>query len=236
MALEVQQADVAYGPKQVVHQASLKVEDGSILALVGHNGAGKTTLLKAIMGLLPIRRGDVLYDGQVDRGRTTSSIIRRGVAYCAQGGEVFRSLTVDENLELAAFHLRDRSAEQRNVAAVFDLFPILLERRRSQAGVLSGGERQQLAIAMAMMTSPRVMLLDEPSGGLAPMLVEKVFQSIRQINREFGVAILLVEQNLHQAFGIAQQVSVMRSGRIVYNGTPEEIERDDSMREAILGF
>jgi branched-chain amino acid transport system ATP-binding protein len=236
VALEVREIDVSYGQKQVIQQATLRVEPGSIVALVGHNGAGKTTLLKAIMGLLPLQRGEVRYDGLSGRRHSPADIIRAGVSYCAQGGEVFRTLSVDENLDLAAYHLSDRARERANRETVFDLFPVLLERRKAQAGVLSGGERQQLAIAMALMTSPRVLLLDEPSGGLAPMLVEKVFQSIQRINREYDVAILLVEQNLHQAFGIAQQVYVLRSGKIAYSGPTEELERDDSMRQAILGF
>lgn len=236
MVLEVREADVGYGQKQVVHRASLRVEAGSIVALVGHNGAGKTTLLRAIMGLLPLQHGEVRFDGRAERRVRPADAIRAGVAYCAQGGEVFRTLTVDENLDLAAYHLADRARERANRETVFDLFPVLRERRRMLAGVLSGGERQQLAIAMALMTSPRVLLLDEPSGGLAPMLVEKVFQSIQRINREYGVAILLVEQNLHQAFGVARQVYVLRSGSIAYSGPTAELERDTAMREAILGF
>ncbi|HZU04613.1 MAG TPA: ABC transporter ATP-binding protein [Chloroflexota bacterium] len=234
MALEVCDVDVAYGPKRVVHGVSLAVQMGEIVALIGHNGAGKTTLLRAIMGLLPLQRGQVLYAGRP--ARRPAEIIRQGVSYCPQGGEVFRSLTVEENLALAAYQLRNRELELRNRAAVFELFPVLLERRRQLAGTLSGGERQQLAIGMALMTSPKVLLLDEPSGGLAPMVVEKVFESIRQINQQWGAAILLVEQNLRQAFALAQRVYALRNGRVVYHGTPGELERDASLREALLGF
>ena len=236
LTLEVREADVSYGRKRVVQGATLTVEGGRIVALVGHNGAGKTTLLRAIMGLLPLERGEVLFDGQSIPGRSTAEIIRRGVADCPQGGQGSRPLPVDEDLELAPYHLRDSGQEAANRESALALFPILRERQYAQAGTLSGGERQQLAIAMALMTSPRVLLLDEPSGGLAPLLVERVFQSIRQINQERGTALLVVEQNLRQAFGIAEQVYVLRSGSIVYSGDPDKLEHDESLRQAILGF
>ena len=236
MALEVRGIDVAYGHKQVIHRASLTGETGRIVALVGHNGAGKTTVLRAIMGLLPLKGGEVLLDGQRANHWSTGEIIRHGLAYCPQGGEVFKTLSIQENLDLAAFHLGDTRKEAKLRDLVFDLFPILKERRGAHAGTLSGGERQQLVIGMGLMTAPTLLLLDEPSGGLAPLMVEKVFQVIRQINQESGLAILVVEQNLVQAFGVAQEIYVLRSGQVVYGGESAALDRDESARQAILGF
>ena len=234
--LEVRNASVSYGRKRVVEDVSLTVDDGTIVACVGHNGAGKTTLLRATMGAVRLEAGAVVVDGQAYRGGGPAEMIRSGVSLCTQGGEVFRSLTVDENLALAAYCARQREEEQRNREAAFQLFPVLADRRGAQAGLLSGGERQQLAIAMALMTSPRVLLLDEPSGGLAPLMVQRVFEAIVRINQEHGTAILVVEQNLRQVLGIARKVYVLRSGRLAYEGTPQSLEHDDAARGAILGF
>ena len=209
-----------YGKKHVVDGVDLEVESGRILLLLGHNGAGKTTLARALFGLLKVAAGAVLLGGRDITGRTPARNVADGFAFVPQGHGVFRTLSVEANLELGGFVERERArlAERRQL--VFDLFPILAERRSQLAGTLSGGQQQMLAIGIALMHAPRLILLDEPSIGLAPNLVEKVMQSVVQINRTLGATILMIEQNVKASLPIAHRVAVLKTGRKIYDGPP----------------
>jgi branched-chain amino acid transport system ATP-binding protein len=209
-----------YGKKRVVDGVDLEVESGRILLLLGHNGAGKTTLARALFGLLKVAAGAVLLGGRDITGRTPARNVADGFAFVPQGHGVFRTLSVEANLELGGFVERERArlAERRQL--VFELFPILAERRSQLAGTLSGGQQQMLAIGIALMHAPRLILLDEPSIGLAPNLVEKVMQSVVQINRTLGATILMIEQNVKASLPIAHRVAVLKTGRKIYDGPP----------------
>jgi branched-chain amino acid transport system ATP-binding protein len=234
MALEVAEVDVSYGKKQVLRGVALRVEPKEIVALIGHNGAGKTTLLRAIIGALRVQRGRIAFDGQPLANGDPQRNVQAGVVYCPQGGQVFRTLTVEENLGVAAM-VRPRDARgEADAARVYALFPRLAERRTFKGGVLSGGERQMLAIGMALMAGPRLLLVDEPSGGLAPLYVDRLFEAIVQINREYRAAILLVEQNFTHALGVAHRVYVMRNGAIADSGTPAALR--ERLQETFFGF
>jgi branched-chain amino acid transport system ATP-binding protein len=211
---------VGYGKKHVVDGVDLEVEPGRILLLLGHNGAGKTTLARALFGLLKVAAGAVLLGGRDITGRTPARNVADGFAFVPQGHGVFRTLSVEDNLELGGFveHERARLAERRRL--VLELFPILAERRAQLAGTLSGGQQQMLAIGIALMHAPRLLVLDEPSLGLAPNLVEKVMQSVVQINRTLGATILMIEQNVKASLPIAHRVAVLKTGRKIYDGPP----------------
>ena len=209
-----------YGKKHVVNGVDLEVDAGRILLVLGHNGAGKTTLARALFGLLKVAAGAVLLGGRDITGRTPARNVADGFAFVPQGHGVFRTLSVEANLELGGFVERERArlAERRQL--VFELFPILAERRAQLAGTLSGGQQQMLAIGIALMHAPRLILLDEPSIGLAPNLVEKVMQSVVQINRTLGATILMIEQNVKASLPIAHRVAVLKTGRKIYDGPP----------------
>lgn len=221
-ALEVRGLQVAYGSKVVLHDVSLEVGPREIIGLIGANGAGKSTLLKAVTGLVSPLRGSIRFFGQEIAGRAPHLNAREGIVFCPQGGQVFRRLTVEENLAVSA-HGRDRQQVRAAIEEVYELFPHLGERRGFKAGVLSGGERQMLALGLALMLSPRLFLIDEPSGGLAPVLVEHLFDRIRTIGRRLRTPILLVEQNLKHALALADRLYVLRNGRIVFQGSPGEL-------------
>ncbi len=210
--LEASELVAGYGTKQVLHGVSLRVEAGEIVALIGHNGAGKTTLLKTLFGLLPVRGGEVRYAGRPITGRRAALNVRDGLSFVPQGHGIFTDLTVGENLELGGYSVG--AAEPERLAAIYDLFPILKERRDQRAGTLSGGQQQMLALGLALVLRPKLLLLDEPSLGLAPVLVQRVLESVQEINRRFGTAALLVEQNVKQALRIAGRVYVMKIGQI----------------------
>ena len=235
MPLRVRDLTVGYGAKQVVHEASLDIGEREIVVLIGHNGAGKSTLLDGIFGVLSPIGGTVLWNERPVARRSPSTNLRAGIGYAPQGGQVYRTLSVAENLALGAFALSDRRAVARNIERVYQLFPVLRERRQGRAGSLSGGERQMLSVGAVLAASPRLALLDEPSGGIAPILVEKMFQTLRGIVDEFGTSILLVEQNLEQAFAIADRVYVMAAGRIVLEGTPAALEADARFADVYFG-
>lgn len=232
--LVVANVDVCYAQKKVLNDVSLSVRTKEIVALIGHNGAGKTTLLKTILGAVKVERGRVTFAGEDVTNASPSANVQRGIVYCPQGGDVFRRLTVLENLEIARLTNRTNSRVDESIERIFDLFPALASRRNYKAGVLSGGERQMLSISIMLMLSPRLFLIDEPSGGLAPMYVDRVFQSIQRINREFGAAILVVEQNLKHAFDISGRVYVMRNGQMVFEGTSEQVQ--ETVGEHFFGF
>lgn len=213
--LAVDELVTGYGRKQVVFGASLSVRAGTIVALIGHNGAGKTTTLKAIAGLLPVWTGQVLFDGATIARASSAARVRHGLAFVPQERFVFADLTVAENLELGAFAVRDRKLVAERREAVLALLPVLAERRRQLAGTLSGGEQRMVSLGMALMMRPRLLLMDEPSLGLAPFLVERIMETIQEIVRRERFSILLVEQNVRHALAIATHVYVMRTGRII---------------------
>jgi branched-chain amino acid transport system ATP-binding protein len=226
--LEVRDVTAGYGGFEVLHGVSLEVPDHAVVALLGHNGAGKSTLLETIYGQLPLRGGAVLFKGQPRVGRGGAASARLGIRYVPQEGNTFADLSIADNLKLGAYALApDRAQLAQAMERVFSLFPILRERRAAAASVLSGGERQMLAIALALMTTPELLLLDEPSSGLAPIMAQRVFDAVRQLRATMGTTVLLVEQNVNEALKLASHVYVMQEGRIVYAAPASD-------REAII--
>ena len=238
--LEVNNIEVVYNKAiQVLRGLSLSVPKGQIVALLGSNGAGKSTTLKAISNLLELQdgaltRGDIRFDGRDTRGQPPHALVRSGVFHVMEGRHVFEDLTIEENLVAATYALTGRRASQADFDLVYEYFPRLHERRRGLAGYLSGGEQQMLAMARALMGRPKLLLLDEPSMGLAPMMVAQIFDVIREIAQQ-GVTILLVEQNVRQALAVADRGYVMESGRIVLQDTADHLLRDERVRAAYLG-
>ncbi|MFC0299004.1 ABC transporter ATP-binding protein [Geobacillus jurassicus] len=232
--LKVDQIDVFYGNIHALKGVSLEVNKGEIVTLIGANGAGKTTLLKTISGLLKPKNGDIVYEGASIAGKAAQAIVKQGISHVPEGRRVFANMTVEENLELGAFLRKDKEGIQQDFAKVFQLFPRLEERRKQLAGTLSGGEQQMLAIGRALMARPKLLLLDEPSMGLAPLLVKTIFRIIQEIN-ESGTTILLVEQNAHMALSIAHRAYVLESGRVVLSGTASELQASEQVKQAYLG-
>jgi branched-chain amino acid transport system ATP-binding protein len=221
--LEVGGLEAGYGKKEVVYDLSFHLTRGEKLIFLGHNGAGKTTTMAGLFGILKPTSGTVRFEGHDITGRTPAENVRDGIAYVPQGHGIFRRLSVRDNLDLGAFPLEDKSRIPENIKTVFDLFPILEQRQSQIAGTMSGGQQQMLAIGMALMHNPRLIILDEPSIGLAPNLVDRVMQAIRRINEEFGVSIVIVEQNVRAGLSIADRVIVMKTGSKVYDGSPEPL-------------
>jgi len=232
--LRVADLVTGYGKKQVVNGVSLAVGRGEIVALIGHNGAGKSTLLKAVFGLIPIWQGQVFLDGQAVRSPKPRELLRAGASYVPQGNRVFTDLTVRENLEMGGVTLPDRQRLREGMTRVFTLFPALKERLTQRAGTLSGGEKQMLALGNALILSPRVLLLDEPSLGLAPLLVSEALGRIQQISRDSGVTVLIVEQKVREVLKIAQRVCVLRNGRVSFIGATDELKSEQRLREVYL--
>jgi len=232
--LEVRGLSVAYGDVRVLHDVALRVGQGEIVSLVGANGAGKTTTLRAISGLLPALEGRVTFDGEAITGRTPSRIVARGLAHVPEGRQLFTNMTVHENLEMGAYLPRAKTAVGETLAWVTGLFPRLAERRTQLAGTLSGGEQQMLAIGRALMSRPRLLILDEPSLGLAPIMVKTIFDAIRRINGD-GTTVLLVEQNLAQSLRLSHRGYVLETGRIVLEGSGAELLANPHTRKAFLG-
>jgi branched-chain amino acid transport system ATP-binding protein len=233
--LEVSKLDAWYGPTQVLHGLDFSLASGSIATLLGANGAGKTTTLRALCGMVKTR-GAVSVGGMRVETRATEDIVRMGVAHVPDGRGTFTDLSAEENLRLGGYARRDRGRLAGDIERMFGYFPRLKERRRQQAGTLSGGEQQMLAIARALMLRPRLLLLDEPSFGLAPMLVAAIFDILRTINREEKVAILLVEQNAALALELADHVYLLETGRIVISGAASVMRDDAAIRRAYLGY
>ncbi|MGZ0086966.1 ABC transporter ATP-binding protein [Caldibacillus thermoamylovorans] len=232
--LNVNGIDVFYGNIHALKGVSLEVNKGEIVTLIGANGAGKTTLLKTISGLLKPKNGDIVYEGASIAGKAAQWIVKQGISHVPEGRRVFANMTVEENLELGAFLRKDKDGIQQDFAKVFQLFPRLEERRKQLAGTLSGGEQQMLAIGRALMARPKLLLLDEPSMGLAPLLVKTIFRIIQEINAS-GTTILLVEQNAHMALSIADRAYVLESGRVVLSGTAAELQASEQVKQAYLG-
>ncbi|HSB42258.1 MAG TPA: ABC transporter ATP-binding protein [Methylomirabilota bacterium] len=221
--LEVAGLEAGYGKKTVLQGVSFHVDEGEVVALLGHNGAGKSTTLRAILGLLPARAGQVRFGGATWANGDPAENVRRGLALVPQGRGVFPDLTVLENLALGAYTQSDRAATLGRMEEILELFPILAERRTQQVGTMSGGQQQMVALGTALMQRPRLMMMDEPSIGLAPVLVQRVLETAVQINRRFGTAIVLVEQNIKTALGMARRAYVMKSGRIVLEKPAAEL-------------
>ncbi|BDG37321.1 MULTISPECIES: ABC transporter ATP-binding protein [Anoxybacillaceae] len=232
--LKVESIDVFYGNIQALKGVSLEVKNGEIVTLIGANGAGKSTLLKTISGLLKPKQGDILYEGTSIAGKAAQTIVKQGISHVPEGRRIFANMTVEENLELGAFLRKDKQEIQQDFEKVYHLFPRLYERRKQLAGTLSGGEQQMLAIGRSLMARPRLLLLDEPSMGLAPLLVKTIFRIIEEIN-SFGTTILLVEQNAHMALSVADRAYVIESGRVVLSGTAQELNASEQVKKAYLG-
>jgi branched-chain amino acid transport system ATP-binding protein len=233
--LEATSLHAGYGETRVLHGIDFAVEQGGVTALLGANGAGKTTTLRAICGMVPIR-GQIVLGGERIDGKATEDIVQRGVAHVPDGRGTFVELTVEENLRLGAYIRKDRDRVARDFERMFGYFPRLRERYRQQAGTLSGGEQQMLAIARALLLGPRLLLLDEPSFGLAPLIVQEIFEIMHRIREDEGVSILLVEQNASLALEIAEHAYLLETGRIVISGPADEISRDESIRRSYLGY
>ncbi len=233
--LEVKNLEARYGLTKVLHGVDFTVEEGGITAILGANGAGKTTTLRAICGMVQTT-GSIIFAGERIEGKATEDIVRRGIAHVPDGRGTFVNLTTEENLRLGSFTRKEKAAVIQDFERVYRYFPVLLQRRGQQAGTLSGGEQQMLAIARALMLRPKLLLLDEPSFGLAPLLVKEIFENMRTINREEGVSMLVVEQNAALALDVADQAFLLETGRVVLSGTAAEIRKDDSVRKSYLGY
>ena len=232
--LEVEDIHSYYGNIHALRGVSLTVEEGEVVTLIGSNGAGKTTTLRSIHGILPPREGRIVFGGEEIQGVPAHDMIRKGISQSPEGRKIFHRMTVTENLEMGAYHRNDRDEIQEDMARVFDLFPRLKERVKQEAGTMSGGEQQMLAIGRSLMGRPKLLLLDEPSMGLAPVLVERIFQVIEEINKQ-GTTILLVEQNANVALEIATRGYVLETGAIVNAAPAEKLRQDPKVREAYLG-
>ena len=232
--LEARKLHAAYGETRVLHGLDFAIEAGQITTLLGANGAGKTTTLRALCGMVRTE-GELLFEGARIDGRATEDIVRLGIAHVPDGRGTFVNLTTEENLRLGAYTRRDRDAVEADLERVFGYFPRLRERRAQQAGTLSGGEQQMLAVSRALMLRPRLMLLDEPSFGLAPLIVRELFGILRTVNAQEGVSMLVVEQNAAMALELATRAYLLETGRVVLSGPSEDIRRDDAVRRAYLG-
>ncbi|NOY44585.1 MAG: ABC transporter ATP-binding protein [Deltaproteobacteria bacterium] len=232
--LKVEEIHTYYDHIHALKGVSLEIREGEIVCLIGSNGAGKSTTLMTISGVLHPARGRVLFDGQDIAHRPADRIVGLGICQVPEGRRILPRLSVADNLEMGAFLRRDREGIRQDLEKVYELFPVLAERRRQQGGTLSGGEQQMLAIGRALMGRPRLLLLDEPSLGLAPIVVEKIFGIIQQINRD-GTTILLVEQNANLALGVSDRAYVLETGRVTLSGPSRELAHDERVRKAYLG-
>jgi len=233
--LRVDGIEVGYGDLTAVGDVSLEVREGEMVALIGANGAGKTTTLRAVSGLLPLRRGRIEFEGQRLDGLTSAQIVARGIAHVPEGRQLFPTMTVLENLELGARSRAARARGAESLARVFDLFPRLRERRQQSAGTLSGGEQQMCAIGRGLMACPRLLLLDEPSLGLAPVMVKAIFEDLRRINVQ-GLTILLVEQNVLRSLHLAHRGYVLENGRVTRSGSGPDLLASGHIKQAYLGL
>ncbi len=232
--LVVKEIEVYYGAIHALHGVSFEVKQGEVVTLIGANGAGKSTVLKTVSGLLRAKSGSVEYTGQNLRNTEPHNIVKLGLAQVPEGRRVFQQMTVMENLEMGAFIQTDRAAIEEGYAHVFERFPRLAERRKQLAGTLSGGEQQMLAMGRALMSKPKLLMLDEPSMGLSPILVKEIFSIISDVHQS-GTTVLLVEQNARMALSIADRAYVLETGRIVGSGDAKELMDDDAIRKAYLG-
>ncbi|MER6309936.1 ABC transporter ATP-binding protein [Streptomyces sp. NPDC001657] len=232
--LEVEDLRVAYGKIEAVKGISFTVETGQVVTLIGTNGAGKTTTLRTLSGLLRPSSGNITFDGKPLTGVAAHKIVALGLAHSPEGRHLFPRLTIEENLQLGAFLRKDKDGIEKDIQRVYELFPILGERRKQASGTLSGGEQQMLAMGRALMSRPKLLMLDEPSMGLSPIMMKKIMETIREL-REQGTTILLVEQNAQAALTLADHAHVMEIGRIALSGTGQHLLHDESVRKAYLG-
>ena len=233
--LEAENLEAQYGSTKVLHGLGFTVEAGGITAILGANGAGKTTTLRAVCGMVKTS-GSVRFEGQRIDGKATEEIVRLGIAHTPEGRGTFMDLTVQENLRLGAYVRKDRAAIAGDFERIYQYFPVLGQRQGQQAGTLSGGEQQMLAVARGLMSRPRLLLLDEPSLGLAPLLTREIFRIVRAINKDEGVSVLLVEQNAAMALELADHAYLLETGRVVMSGPSADLQRDDSIRRSYLGY
>ena len=232
--LKVQDIDLFYGAIHTLRSISFEVKPGEIVSLIGANGAGKSSILNAISGIVPIASGDILFEGASIKKTPAFRLVGLGLAQVPEGRRVFSRMSVQENLEMGAFTRKDRNQLDADMEVIFSHFPRLKERRKQLAGTLSGGEQQMLAMSRAMMGRPKLLMMDEPSMGLSPLLVQEIFEIIRKVNRE-GTTVLLVEQNAQMALSLAQRAYVLETGRIVKTGAGKELLQDEDVRKAYLG-
>jgi len=232
--LKIQNVNAYYGYIHALKNVSIEIPQGKIVALLGANGAGKTTTLKAISGLIEIAGGDIEFEGESLKNKAVEKIVAKGIIQSPEGRQVFADLTVEENLKIGSYTRKDRHNIGKSYDQVYGYFPILKERKHQEAGTLSGGEQQMLAIGRALMANPKLLLLDEPSLGLAPLIVKDIFSIIKEIN-SLGTTILLVEQNAMQALGISHYGYILETGKIVHQGNAKDLIKDDKVKQAYLG-
>jgi branched-chain amino acid transport system ATP-binding protein len=232
--LEIRSVSAAYGRIQAIADINLRVPEGAIVALLGANGAGKTTTLNTVSRLVPVTSGSILFEGRPIERATSHAVVRAGISQVPEGREVFREMSIRENLDMGAYGRSDRAGVRDDIERAFDYFPILKERIGQKAGTLSGGEQQMLVIARALMARPRLLLLDEPSLGLSPLLVEKIFSIIRRLN-EGGLSILLVEQNAFVALGASRYAYILENGEVAIEGASAALREDDAVRRSYIG-
>ena len=232
--LKLDNINLYYGAIHALKDISIEVEKGQIVTLIGANGAGKTSTLRAISGLNPIKSGSIEFNGKILKNIPAYQLVKMGISMVPEGRRIFANLTVMENLELGAYIRKESKAIKADYNRIFQLFPRLLERKNQVAGTLSGGEQQMLAIGRALMSKPEILLMDEPSMGLAPIIVKDIFNIIKEINGE-GVTVLLVEQNAHMALSIAHKAYVLETGRIILSGDADKLLNDESVKSAYLG-
>jgi len=226
--------EAGYGKKIVLRNVALTIEEGEIVGLIGPNGAGKSTLLKVLMGILKIPRGSIQLNGTMITNGNPDRLVKSGLSFIPQGNRVFTELTVAENLELGGYILDGKDEVVRRVEQILETFPDLKEKLKQNAGKLSGGEKQQLALARALMLQPKLLLMDEPSLGLSPKLVTRAFETIKKVNADFKTSIILVEQKVHEVLKIAHRVYALRMGEVVFSGTPSELQTGDVMQRIFL--
>jgi branched-chain amino acid transport system ATP-binding protein len=233
--LEVQNVSAAYGMVQILRDVSFKVEDKEIVSIIGPNGAGKTTLVKTIMGFLKPQTGIVKFRGENVENLSTYDIVKKGLTMIPEGREIFPRMTVEENLMLGAYTIKDKAKLKETKERMYDIFPVLRKKEKAQAQTLSGGEQQMLVICRSLMSNPQMLILDEPSLGLAPIIVEKVLDTVRTINEE-GVTVLLVEQNIHDSLEVANRGYVLEEGKIILEGKSKELLSNSHIKEVYLGL
>jgi len=237
MLLQVTDLQAGYGKKQVIHGVSLEVREREIVAVLGHNGAGKSSLMNAIFGVIRPTGGRVLFQGKDITGQQPSANVQEGLGYSPQGAEVFRSMTVTENLMLGGFPVKDQRLVMDRISRVLELFPALHERRSIRAGSLSGGERQMLALGAVLVSSPNMVILDEPSGGLSPIVVDTMYEAIRDVAARLNASVLLVEQESNHALEIADRAYVLANGRLIYQGGAKDLARsEEDLGRLLLGL
>jgi branched-chain amino acid transport system ATP-binding protein len=234
--LQINGIDVYYGDVQVLKEISLDVQDKELVAVIGANGAGKTTLLKTISGLLKPREGSITFEGKRISGVEAHKLVSRGIIQIPEGRLLFSEMTVRENLEMGAFLVKEKAVKEERMDTVFQMFPVLQERQKQLAGTMSGGEQQMLAVGRGLMAGPKVMMFDEPSLGLSPKLVKQIFDLVLKINKELGVTVLLVEQNVQHSCQISDRAFVIENGEVVLSGAGTDMLENEHVRRAYLGL